>query len=215
MRKTAAFAGILVGLTACASVPPAIPSQAPADVATTASALSSTGLTPVDYLNAGFLRNLWDCNDYLLAEAKLSGNFGVAQQATGLATTMSAGLLGLAGAGGPAVGLASVAGGGIASALGIAASNTGIPYSAATAQKVQEAMINFMEGSWASPPPSVALAAILIEQQRWLCTPPGITWIAGQAIATAQIGLASTAPSVNYRAIVPRFTVPVVTINGR
>lgn len=217
-----------LALSACVSVPPTIPTLTPQQVGAVGAELAATNLSPADYANDGMLLNLWACNAYLLGQAQLSGNFGVAAQGTSLGTSVAAGLLGLTGAGAPAVALAGVSGGGFASALGILGNNTGIPYSAPTAEKVQEAMQTYAEAVWVSPPSSLAQAAMIVEGHRYLCTPPGISWLASQSISSAQISAApSPGPSLlQSRAIgavepargtIPttRFALPVITINGR
>ena len=219
--KLSAFVSILA-LSACVSVPPTIPTVTPAQVGAVGAELAAANLSPADYISDAMLLNVWACNAYLLAQAQLNGNFGLAAQGTGLGTALATGLLGVTGAGAPAVALAGISGGGLASALGLAAGNTGIPYSAPTAEKVQEAMTAYAEAVWAAPPATLAQAAMMAEGQRWLCTPSGATWIASQSISTAQVGAASLASSTavneafsRTQAQVPaRFALPVITING-
>lgn len=217
--KLSAFVSILA-LSACTSLPPPIPTVTPAQVGAVGAELAAANLSPADYVSDAMLLNVWACNAYLLAQAQLNGNFGLAAQGTGLGTALATGLLGVTGAGAPAVALAGISGGGLASALGLAAGNTGIPYSAPTAEKVQEAMTAYAEAVWAAPPATLAQAAMMAEGQRFLCTPPGITWLATQSISTATIGtvpsVATTAISApTFAAAAPRFGLPVITVNGR
>jgi hypothetical protein len=203
-----------LALAGCATgLPPVIPAPSIAQIAADATAIDGSGLAPGDLADIGYYENLTACDGYFIAAGQLNGEFGVAAQGSALGTGVAAALMAGRGAPVPQVAAASVIGSALAAGFGLAQNSIGIPYSPAVAEKTREAMIAYMTG--APVPQTDAQAILLVEGQRWLCTPPAITWLAGTAISSAAIGTMGPATSAAF-ATGPRGFAPVViTVNGQ
>ena len=205
-----------LALSACAGASGGPAQPGAVQIASAAVSINAAGLDPMSYRDAGFLVVNQTCDQYLVDQSLRGNLFGTAQTGASLGGTAAAALL--IGAGNPiGAATAGMAAGLASSFLGLLQNAPTMPYSAATSEKVREAVAAIEDG--ASAPQNVFQAALEVEDAWWPCSLPGAAWIGQQAISTAAISATGNAQMTTMGLLAPApsagFHRSRVLVNGR
>lgn len=194
-RMLVLCAVIGLGLSACATGSGGPPQPTGTQVAANNAIVTASGLDPLTLRDAGFLLVNQTCDQYLVDQSLRSNLFGTATAATTLGGTAAATFMA---AGGNPIGAATagIAGGLAASLLGILQNSPTMPYSAATSEKVREAIAAIEDSDSAIVPANVYQSMMMVEDAWYPCSLPGAAWIAQTAISTAAISTSAPASVV-------------------
>jgi hypothetical protein len=220
MIRQVVCAELLLALVACSSVPAPPTQPTVANILAVQQELAAeqaAGLTPLQALEYGSLDVQRACDAWLEASASRANKIANAQNALSNVTGVTAGAMGLAGSGGPAIAGAALAGtflGNVLTTQAGAGLSDGDAYLIANALQQYEANL--------SAPPDLASASLQIEGAWMTCNQFAANQYGERAKLTAQVTASSPVSSSSSLSqalqrnaglyVLP--PVPIVSING-
>lgn len=200
----------ILALSGCAGQQVTAPAQpTPASIQTANTQLAAITSDPATTWRVGDYAVRQACHAYLNSAAQQSANLNLASVGVGV---VGAGMSVV----NPLAGVASTV---VQSLISAFNASGAIPYTPETSTIIMNSLNAEEAGVEMAPPTDQATALSLTDDLWFLCSPGGYAMTAAQAISTAQIGVAGTSASpAQFRSnagAAPRFSRPVITVNGR